>query len=113
MQRALEAALRVRQSSKSSDNEGEFVFLGRESTRDKLFLFSLLNRYVPFLHQLLGGIKVPQSDMSPYSHHNQVQLAIKRARFKGYDNLRKMSNSSVGHIDQRASRRQPGRQTTN
>lgn len=37
----------------------------------------LLNRYVPFLHQLLGGIMLPGSNGSPYGHHNQLQLAVK------------------------------------
>ena len=66
------------------------MFLRGSSSPDKLLLFSpalqpklgpaflrLLNRYVPFLHQLLGGIMLPGSNGSPYGHHNQLQLAVK------------------------------------
>eukprot|EP00913_Durusdinium_trenchii_P000929 g858.t1 len=71
----------------SGDNQGEFVFLRGSSTPDKLLLFSLLNRYLPFLHQLLEGIVLPGSNNSPYGHHNQVQVAVKRPGFEGYTDL--------------------------
>ncbi len=41
------------------------------SNWSKLAASRLLNRYIPFLHQLLGGIVLPNSDKSPYAHHNQ------------------------------------------
>lgn len=107
IQEAHEAAQRVRFMSTSSDGKGEFVFLRGSSTPDKLALFSLLNRYIPFLHQLLGGIVLPNSDKSPYAHHNQVQVALKTPGFKGYKPLEQMSSSRVGHIDQSTARQNP------
>ena len=69
---------------------------------------------MPFLHQLLGGIVLPGSDGSPYGHHNQLQLAIKKAGFEGYASLARMASSRVGHIDQSSARQRPaGRPTSN
>ncbi|CAK9104213.1 unnamed protein product [Durusdinium trenchii] len=114
VQLALAAAQRVRSGSRSSDNQGEFVFLRGSSTPDKLLLFSLLNRYLPFLHQLLEGIVLPGSNNSPYGHHNQVQVAVKRPGFEGYTDLARMSSSRVGHIDQSSAKQTPpGKPTSN
>eukprot|EP00931_Biecheleriopsis_adriatica_P056108 TRINITY_DN33252_c0_g1_i1.p1 TRINITY_DN33252_c0_g1~~TRINITY_DN33252_c0_g1_i1.p1 ORF type:complete len:358 (-),score=39.83 TRINITY_DN33252_c0_g1_i1:140-1213(-) len=88
-------------------------FLRGESTPDKLILFSLLNSYLPFLHQLLCGIKLPASDMAPYGHHNAIQLAIKKPGYPGYDKLENMPDAFVGHIDQSASKQKDGTNTTN
>eukprot|EP00928_Gymnodinium_smaydae_P021499 TRINITY_DN18390_c0_g1_i1.p1 TRINITY_DN18390_c0_g1~~TRINITY_DN18390_c0_g1_i1.p1 ORF type:complete len:325 (-),score=27.74 TRINITY_DN18390_c0_g1_i1:85-1059(-) len=110
---ALAAALRVRSNSKASDNEGEFVFLRDQSSPDKLQLFALLNAYVPLLHQLFGGIKLPGSNMAPYAHHNQVQVAIKKPGFEGYDKIEKMHAKGAlsGHVDQPAAKQSPPGQT--
>jgi len=113
---ALAAALRVRQNSKASDNEGEFIFLRRQSSSDKLRLFSLLNKYVPFLHQVFGGIRLPGSNMAPYAHHNQVQVAVKKVGFEGYERFGKMhaKGALAGHVDQpNAKQRPPGQKARN
>ncbi|CAK8986856.1 TFIIS N-terminal domain-containing protein [Durusdinium trenchii] len=79
-----------------------------------MLLARLLNRYLPFLHQLLEGIVLPGSNNSPYGHHNQVQVAVKRPGFEGYTDLARMSSSRVGHIDQSSAKQTPpGKPTSN
>ena len=89
----------------------------------------LLNRYVPFLHQLLGGIMLPGSNGSPYGHHKPAAAGREGVRrpgwaseeaarpwpgFEGYAELNRMASSRVGHIDQSSARQTPpGRPTSN
>lgn len=115
LDKCLAAARRVREGrgSEASNAGGEFVFMPRVSSPDKMLLFSLINRYTPFLHQLLNGIKLPGSDKGPFSHHNAIQVAVKKPGFEGYAKLKKMSDASVGHIDQRAMKQTSGKPTTN
>ena len=72
-----------------------------------------LGSYAPFLHQLLNSIRLPGSDRGPYSHHNAIQGAFKKPGFGGYAKLKKMSDATVGHIDQRAAKQTSGNPTTN
>ena len=105
--RAVNAAIRVRATSTGSiDNE--FIFLRPGSNDDHKVLFSLMNKYSKFLTALLGGVKLPGSDGSPYQHHNQLQIAIKKAGFRGYERIEKMSNPGLGHIDQTVKRQIEG-----
>jgi len=95
-------------------SNGEFVFLRHQANEDKRTLFALLYRYLPLLNQMFGGgVRLPFSDKAPYSHHNQVQVAIKQPGFEGYDQLANMYCSDVGHIDQPLQRQVPGRKAHN
>lgn len=105
---ALEAARRVHKGAHGGGN-GEFVSLREGVCADKKKLFALLHKYNPLLRQLFNGIRLPWSDKSPYAHHNQIQLAIKRPGFKGYDELSKMKDSEVGHVDQTDGSKKLGR----
>ena len=104
---AVDAAIRVRATS-SGSIDNEFIFLRPGSNDDQKVLFSLINKYAQFLTALLGSVKLPGSDGSPYQHHNQLQIAIKRAGFAGYAPLEKMANPGLGHIDQSVKRQFEG-----
>jgi len=110
---ALEIAGRLGMKEAGGTN-GEFLSLRDAASMDKLKLFGLLGRYVPLLHRLFkGGIKLPFSDKSPYSHHNQIQVAVKMPGFKGYRSMRRMYRASSGHIDQPDGGKKPGKQLCN
>lgn len=104
---AIDAATRARATSSGSIDK-EFIFLRPGSNKEQKVLFSILNKYVPFLTTLLGSLKLPGSDGSPYQHHNQLQIAIKKAGFEGYAPLEKMSDPGLGHIDQSVKRQLEG-----
>ena len=112
LSQAIGAAVRARKTS-SGSIDNEFIFLRPGSNNDQKVLFSLLDKYVPFLTALLGSLKRPGSDGSPYQHHNQLQIAIKRAGFEGYAPLEKMSDPGLGHIDQSVKRQLEGRACAN
>jgi len=112
VQEAREVALRIRASSQGGGG-GEFFTLRDGASRDKRKLFALLHRYNPLLHQLFNGIRLPFSDKGPYSHHNQIQLAIKKPGFEGYSALSKMSNALVGHVDQTDGSKKEGKRYCN
>ena len=99
---ALAVALRVRQKS-----QGEFVSMRRKDCeRDKRVLFALINKYLPFLHQLFSGIQLPGSDWAPYAHHNNLQVAIKKPGFEDYS-LEQIYSAKIAHIDQPHARQNP------
>ena len=112
IRQAIEAALRVRETS-SGSTDHEFIFFRPSSNDDQKLLFSLLDKYVKFLSALLGSLRLPASDGSPYLHHNQLQVAIKRAGFEGYAPIDKMSDPGLGHIDQSVKRQLEGSPCTN
>jgi len=68
---AIVAARRARMTS-SGSIDNEFIFLRPGSDSDQRMLFSMLNKYVPFLIALLGRVKLPGSDDSPDQHRNQL-----------------------------------------
>ena len=101
---ALAAAMRVHQKN---NRQNEFVAMrSKDVEKDKRVLFALLNKYIPFLHQLFSGIRLPGSDWSPYAHHNNIQIAIKKPGFQDYS-LEEMYSARVGHIDQPHARQKP------
>ncbi|CAE7211165.1 unnamed protein product [Symbiodinium sp. CCMP2592] len=103
---AAAAAHQVRRT-KGRDSNNEFVCLRpniRNQRSEKLMLFSLINRYIPFLHQLLDGFLLPGHNSAPYDHHNQVQVAVKQPNFEGYADLQGMRSPNIGHVDQTISR---------
>ena len=112
LRRAIVAARRARATS-SGSIDNEFIFLRPGSDSDQRMLFSMLNKYVPFLTALLGRVKLPGSDDSPYQHHNQLQIAIKKAGFRGYAPLEKMAYPGLGHIDQSIKRQVEDRACAN
>ena len=112
LSQAIGAAVRARKTS-SGSIDNEFICLRPGSNNDQKALFSLVDKYVPFLTALLGSLKRPGSDGSPYQHPNQLQIAIKRAGFEGYAPLEKMSDPGLGHIDQSVKRQLEGRACAN
>ena len=95
---AVAAVVRIRAKAvRGSDNE--FIFLRPGSNEDHLTLFSLLNRYIPFLTAVMGPLQIPGIDRSPYQQHNSLQIAIKPAGSVGIASLENMADPALGQID--------------